>query len=74
MFWLDWIIIFIPIVMVIVAAFKSQKYSRGVADFLTANRVAGRYVVSIASGEATFGINADKGTMTRPFALCINLF
>ena len=56
MFWLDWIIIFIPILVIIVAACKSQKYTRGVADFLSASRVAGRYVVSIASGEATFGL------------------
>lgn len=56
MFWLDWIIVVIPLFIVVLIALKSQKYVKGVADFLTAGRVAGRYVVAVASGEAATGL------------------
>ena len=63
MFWLDWIIIWIPLIIVFWLAYKSQKYVKGVADFLTAGRVAGRYVVSVASGEAAMGLISVVCTM-----------
>ncbi|MBO5306791.1 MAG: sodium:panthothenate symporter [Lentisphaeria bacterium] len=53
---IDWIIVCIPVFIVVFAAIKSQRYAKGVADFLTAGRVAGRYVVSVASGEAAMGL------------------
>jgi len=53
---IDWILLLVPLFIVIWAALKSQKYVRGVADFLTAGRVAGRYVISVASGEAAMGL------------------
>ena len=56
MYWLDWILIWVPLIIVVFAAFKSQKYVKGVADFLSAGRIAGRYVVSVASGEAAMGL------------------
>ena len=54
--WVDWIFVGIPILLVVMAALKSQKYVKGVADFLSAGRVAGRYVVSVATGEAGLGL------------------
>ena len=54
--WVDWIFVGIPILLVVLAALKSQRYVKGVADFLSAGRVAGRYVVSVASGEAGLGL------------------
>ena len=40
MYTIDWFIIWIPLLIVLLAGWKSQKYVRGVADFLTAGRVA----------------------------------
>ncbi len=56
MHWIDWIIVLIPLLFVLIIGFKTRKYVKGVADFLTAGRVAGRYVVAVASGEAAMGI------------------
>ena len=56
MHWLDWIFVIIPLFIVIWLGIKSQRYVRTVTDFLTAGRVAGRYVVAVASGEAGVGL------------------
>ena len=56
MYWLDWIIIFLPLVVVLIVGIKAQKYVKTVADFLAAGRVAGRYVICVASGEAGMGL------------------
>ena len=47
MHWLDWMIVGIPLAVIIGMAFYSQRYARGVVDFLAAGRVAGRYVISV---------------------------
>ena len=44
---IDWLIVVIPVVFVVGIGLYSRKYIRGVADFLAAGRVCGRYVISV---------------------------
>jgi solute:Na+ symporter, SSS family len=44
---IDWLIVVIPVTFVIGMGFYSRKYIRGVADFLAAGRLCGRYVISV---------------------------
>lgn len=52
---IDWVILIIPLVLVAVVAMKTRRYTRSVADFMSASRVAGRYLVATAQGEASYG-------------------
>ena len=44
----DWIIVLLPLSFVIYMGWRSSFYVKGVADFLAAGRVCGRYVISVA--------------------------
>ena len=58
---IDWLIVLIPTGLVISLGMYSKKYVRGVADFLSAGRCAGRYVLSmgdVASALAVTGLIA----------------
>lgn len=56
MHWLDILILFIPLAAVFFLAFHSRRYVRGVADFLAAGRVAGRYVIAVGDMSAALSI------------------
>ena len=56
MHWLDYIIVLVPLCVVFGLAFYSKRYVRGVADFLAAGRVAGRYVISVGDMSAAMSI------------------
>ena len=56
MHWIDWLIVIVPLVAVTWVALRAHKYVQGVADFLTAGRVAGRYVLCVSGGEAAYGL------------------
>lgn len=53
---LDWLIVAVPILVVLAVGLKAQRYVKGVSDFLAAGRVAGRYVLAVSAGEASFGL------------------
>ncbi len=52
---IDWAILIAVYAVVVGAVVFTQRYMRGVADFLAAGRTAGRYLVSVASGIAGLG-------------------
>lgn len=56
MTWIDWLIVTLPMMIVMFIGYRTQRYVKGVADFLAAGRVAGRYVLAVASGEAGMGL------------------
>ena len=51
----DWLIVILPLLFLLGIAVYSQKYARGVADFMAAGRVAGRYIISV--GDLTAGLS-----------------
>ena len=52
----DWLIVALPLILVFFVALQAQRFVKGVSDFLAAGRVAGRYVVAVAQGEAGMGL------------------
>ena len=56
MHWIDWMIAVVPLILVLYIGIKVQKYITGVADFMTAGRVAGRYLLAVADGAAALGL------------------
>ena len=44
----DWLIIILPVCFVLYMGYYSRRYIRGVADFLSAGRLCGRYVICVA--------------------------
>ncbi|MBU0479157.1 sodium:solute symporter [bacterium] len=52
---LDWAIVFCSIGLLTYFSLKTVKYMKGVADFLSANRSAGRFLLSIAGGMSGVG-------------------
>jgi SSS family solute:Na+ symporter len=53
--WIDWTIVIATLVMVVVPALITRRYTRSVSDFLAANRAAGRYLLCIAGGMSGLG-------------------
>ena len=68
MSWIDWCIVFVPLLIVLYLGLKSQRYVHGVAGFLAADRVAGRYVVAVASGEAAMGLISVIAMIERDYS------
>jgi SSS family solute:Na+ symporter len=56
MTWIDWLIVLVPLLVVGFIGWRAQKHVRAVSDFLAGGRVAGRYLVSVAQGEAGMGL------------------
>ncbi len=47
MSWFDWTIVIIPLVLVYALGIYSSRYANSVADFLSAGRLCGRYVIAV---------------------------
>ena len=47
MSWFDWLILVLPVCLVMGMGFYTRRYVRGVADFLSAGRLCGRYVICV---------------------------
>jgi solute:Na+ symporter, SSS family len=56
MSWIDWLIVLVPVGFVLWVAVWCRKYVRGVADYLAAGRVCGRYVMSVGDVSASLGV------------------
>ena len=55
MHWIDWMIVVLLVGGITAVAFGTKKYMRSVADFLSANRCAGKYLLGVADGMAGLG-------------------
>ena len=55
MHWIDWTILSVFAVFILTIAYSTQKYMRSIADFLVANRCAGKYLLGVADGMASLG-------------------
>lgn len=56
MAWYYWLIVLIPLGFIIAMGIYSARFVRGVADYLAAGRVAGRYVLSVGAMEGGLGV------------------
>lgn len=50
LYWFDWTIVVVILLMLLGITFFGKRYSRSVSDFLAANRLAGRYLLTVSSG------------------------
>ncbi len=54
--WIDWSIVVAAVVFIRVVSWSTRSLMRGVADFLSANRLAGRYLLTISGEMGNFGV------------------
>lgn len=55
MHWIDWSIVFGLLLLLSITAIFTKRYTRSVADFLAANRCAGRYLTTAQAGIVGLG-------------------
>jgi SSS family solute:Na+ symporter len=56
MHWADWLIMAVPMMVVGIIGIKTRMYCRGVADFMTGGRAAGRYLLTTSEYMAGMGL------------------
>jgi SSS family solute:Na+ symporter len=52
---IDWILVTVPLVIVLTISVFTRRYLKSVAGFLSGGRLAGRYLLAVASGEMQAG-------------------
>jgi len=55
MHWIDWMVVVATVAFITFIALITKKYTRSVADFLSANRTAGRYLLNVAGNMSGIG-------------------
>jgi SSS family solute:Na+ symporter len=50
--WIDWTIVFGTTAFFVIVAYMTKQYVKSTADFLSANRCAGRYLLTMSDGSA----------------------
>ena len=55
MHFVDWIFVALPLGLVVIVGCYAQRHVKSVADFMSADRLAGRYLLCIAGGELQAG-------------------
>lgn len=55
MHWLDWTLVAASLLVVVVMGAYARRFMRGVADFMSGGRSAGRYLLTVARGEMFAG-------------------
>jgi len=53
--WIDYAVVLIPFIVVLLVSWSTRRYMKSVADFMSASRCGGRYLLATASGEAAMG-------------------
>lgn len=53
--WIDWVVVYGFVIFFILLVYTTKKFTRSAADFLAANRCAGRYLLTLAEGVAGLG-------------------
>lgn len=73
MSWLDWTIVIIPLIVVYALGIYSSRYANSVADFLSAGRLCGRYVIAVGDIANALSI-INKFCNSPPLIIKIKLF
>jgi SSS family solute:Na+ symporter len=47
---IDWVIVVLSLIFIVFMALTTKKYTKSVADFLAANRLGGRYLLTVSEG------------------------
>lgn len=55
MSFIDWMMVCVPLLIVLIAGLYARQYVKSVADFMAANRSAGRYLLCISGNELQTG-------------------
>jgi SSS family solute:Na+ symporter len=56
MSWIDWLIVLVPLTIIAIVGFRTQKHVNSVAEFMAGGRLGGRYLVCNAKGEAGMAV------------------
>ena len=54
--WINWLIVLLPVLCILAVALHCRRYIRDVVDYLSAGRVARRYILCVGGMEETLGV------------------